>query len=349
MIGDAVLREVVGTDALRTVHGAHLRSTVCRVLGVNLLLLVSQQSRTQHAHRGFTVLQLRLLVLHRHDNTGRQVGNTHRRVGGVHRLTAGARRTVHVNLQVVLVNLDFLGLIHLGEHQHTGGGSVNTALRLGRRNTLHAVHATLVLQVRPHALSRLVRGALNSNLGVLVTTHVGAGRRDNLGLPALVLGVTHVHAKQVTREQSGLVTTGTGLHLKNDVTAIVRVTRNQQAAQLLLSYLQLLLQAGNLRGELRVLLGHLASGLEVVLERGVLVVGGHDTGQLRVAAAHSACFTLVRLHGGIGQLILQVSVLVQQNLNRFKHSLFHLPHFTPHGRALEFVTPLTGRLAGRHG
>ena len=106
-----------------------------------------------------------------------------------------------------------------------------------------------------------------------------------------MLGVTHVHAQQVTREQGGLVTTGTGLHLENDVAAIVRVTRNQQAAQLLLSYLQLLLQAGHLSGELRVLLGHLAGGLEVVLERGVLVVGGHDTGQLRVAAAHSSSRT----------------------------------------------------------
>ena len=175
--------------------------------------------------------------------------------------------------------------------------------------------------MRPHALGRLVRGTLNSNLGVLVTTHVGAGRRDDLSLPALVLGITHVHAQQVTSEQSRLVTTGTSLHLKNDVTAIIRVTRNQQAAQLLLSNLQLLLQAGNLRRKIRILISHLASSLKVILQRSVLVIGGHDTGQLRVTAAHTACLTLIRLHGGVRQLILQVSVLIQQNLNRFKHSV----------------------------
>ena len=321
VIRNAVLREVVSTDTLRTVHGTHLRSTVCRVLSVNLLLLVSQQARTQNAHRSFTVLQLRLLILHRHHNTGRKVSNTHRRVSGIHRLTAGARRTVHVNLQVVLVNLDFLGLIHLGEHQNTSSRSVDTALRLSRRNTLHTVHATLILQVRPHALSRLIRGALNSNLGILVTANIGAGRRNNLSLPALVFGITHVHAQQVTSEQSRLVTTGTSLHLKNDVTAIIRVTRNQQAAQLLLSNLQLLLQTGNLRREIRILISHLASSLKVILQRSVLVVRSHNTGQLRVTAAHTACLTLVRLHSGVSKLILQVSVLIQQNLNRFKHSV----------------------------
>ena len=56
-------------------------------------------------------------------------------------------------LQVVRVDLDLFGLVDLGEDQHAGGRGVDAALRLGRRHALHAVHAALVLEVRPHALA----------------------------------------------------------------------------------------------------------------------------------------------------------------------------------------------------
>ena len=64
----------------------------------------------------------------------------------------GPRRAEHVDLEVVRVDLDLVGLVDLGEDEHAGRRGVDAALRLGRRHALHAVHAALVLEVRPDAL-----------------------------------------------------------------------------------------------------------------------------------------------------------------------------------------------------
>ena len=192
-----------------------------------------QQPRTQHTHRGFTVLQLRLFVLHRHHNTRWKVGDAHGGVSRVHGLTAGTGGTVDVNLQVVLANLNLFGLIHLRENQHTRRGGVNTSLRFGCRNALHTVHTALIFQVRPHTFGGLIRGAFNRNLRILIAAHIGAGGGNNLGFPAFVLGVPHVHAQQVARKQRRLVAARASFYLKNHVTAIIRVTRDEQAAQFL--------------------------------------------------------------------------------------------------------------------
>ena len=104
-----------------------------------------EQARTQHAHCLLAVLQLRLLVLHRDDDAGRLVGDPHRGVGRVHRLPAGSARPEDIDAQVARVDLD-LGLLRFRRDEHTGGRCVNSALRLGRGHTLHAVHPALPLQ-----------------------------------------------------------------------------------------------------------------------------------------------------------------------------------------------------------
>src|SRR6266849_7637448 len=63
VIGDAVLREVVGADALRPVHRAHLAAPLRARLRVGFGLGLREQPRAQHAHRLLLVLQLALLVL----------------------------------------------------------------------------------------------------------------------------------------------------------------------------------------------------------------------------------------------------------------------------------------------
>src|SRR5205085_7409492 len=104
--------EVVRADLLRTLARADLRAA-CRVeLGPLPLELALVEARTQDAHRLVAVLQLGLLVLHRHDNAGREVRDPDGRVGRVHRLPAWSGRAVDVDLEVVLVdlNLDLLRL-----------------------------------------------------------------------------------------------------------------------------------------------------------------------------------------------------------------------------------------------
>src|SRR6185312_11977869 len=103
---------------------------------------------TQHAHARLAVLQLALLVLHRHDSAGGYVRDPHRGVGGVDALAAGSGRAVDVDAKVVRVDLD-LDVLGLGQHEHPGGRGVDAALRLGGRHPLDAVHAALELEPGP--------------------------------------------------------------------------------------------------------------------------------------------------------------------------------------------------------
>ena len=70
------------------------------------------QARLQHAHGGGAVLDLRLLVLHRHDDARREVREAHGGVGRVDRLATGTRRAEDVDPQVALGDLDLDGLLH---------------------------------------------------------------------------------------------------------------------------------------------------------------------------------------------------------------------------------------------
>src|SRR4051794_8577708 len=83
-----VRREHVGADlvapARRDVAGELL------LLRVLLLLLEQEQARREHPHGGGPVLDLALLVLHRHHRAGREMRDAHGRVGRVDRLAAGA-------------------------------------------------------------------------------------------------------------------------------------------------------------------------------------------------------------------------------------------------------------------
>ena len=68
-------------------------------------LLLLEQAGAQDGERLGAVLVLALLVLDGDDQAGRQVGDPHRRVGGVDALAAGAARPIHVDPQVLLVDL----------------------------------------------------------------------------------------------------------------------------------------------------------------------------------------------------------------------------------------------------
>ena len=93
MIGDAVLREVVGADLLAAVAGAHHAAALGAERRLLLFELHLIEPRTQHALGLGAVLDLRFFVLAGDHQAGGQVGEAHRRVSGVHRLAARARRS----------------------------------------------------------------------------------------------------------------------------------------------------------------------------------------------------------------------------------------------------------------
>ena len=154
VVGDAVLREVVGADPLGAVDGADLAAARLARLGVGLVLGGGEQPGPQDAQRLLLVLQLALLVLAADHDAGRDVGDPDGRVGGVDALAAGAAAAEDVDAQVVLVDLD-VDVLGLGHHQHAGGAGVDAALRLGDRHPLHAVDAALELQQPVRRLARL--------------------------------------------------------------------------------------------------------------------------------------------------------------------------------------------------
>ena len=101
VIGDPVLREVVGADLLGALARADLAAAI---LGDRVLLLAQLhlvEPRPQHLHRLRAILDLRFLVLLRDDDAGRNVGEAHRRVGRVDALPAGSARAEGVDAQIL--------------------------------------------------------------------------------------------------------------------------------------------------------------------------------------------------------------------------------------------------------
>ena len=93
-------------------------------------------------------MNLALLVLHRDDETRRQMGDPDRRVRRVDRLSPRAGRPVDIDTNVAGLDhyLDFIGL---GQHVHRRGGGVDATLGLGHGDPLHAVCARLLVQPLP--------------------------------------------------------------------------------------------------------------------------------------------------------------------------------------------------------
>src|SRR5207302_7573234 len=180
VVGEAVLGEVVGADLLGALAGADLGAARGGLLGLLPLALQLVEPRAQDAHRLVLVLELRLLVLHRDDDAGRDVRDAHRGIGRVHRLPARAGRAVDVDLQVVRVDVD-LDLLRLRHDGDRGRRGVDASLALGVGHALHAVRPTLVLEDGVRAV------ALDRERDLLVAAAVTRARAELLGLEAAAL------------------------------------------------------------------------------------------------------------------------------------------------------------------
>src|SRR5688500_6422302 len=226
MIGQAILREIVGADLLRAITGFdHAAALVA--LGVVLLMLLDvEQPALQDLHRLGAVLQLAALVLTFDDDAARHVRDLHRAIGSVHALSARAARGRDVDLEIALVDreLDVFGIVQDGDGRRR---SVNAALRLGRAYALHSMDAALVLQTRVDAVAR------DQGDELLQPARLGLARAQDFEAPAPALGVTRVHAKQVSREQRRLLAAGPTADFQDRILVVVRIAGEQQHPDLL--------------------------------------------------------------------------------------------------------------------
>ena len=181
------------------------------------------------------------------------MGQAHRGVRGVDALAAVAGGAVHVDADIVRIEIDF-DVIDFRQDCNGCRRSVDTAGRLGLGDALHTVDAALVLESGVSAL------ALDQDFRFLDAADAGVVHVHDLDLPAFALGVHGVHAQKVRPEESRLITACTRADLEDDVAVIVGVLREQEDLELLFKLLGLLFAFGKL---------HLGEFLHLLVEAGL--------------------------------------------------------------------------------
>ncbi len=146
VVGDPVLREVIGADLFRPVAGTdQCPSRITQLLGFGVDFHL-QQPGAQHAHGFGLIFDLRFLILVSDDDPRRDVGNTDGGIGGVDALAAVAATAEHIDSQVGRVDVD-VGLLGLRQHGNRGCRSVNPPLALGDGHALDTVDAGFEFQM----------------------------------------------------------------------------------------------------------------------------------------------------------------------------------------------------------
>ncbi len=95
---------------------------------------------------------LRLLILLCNDDSARYVRDPHRAVRGIDGLSARTRGAIHIDPQILLIDID-IDVFRLGKNRNGGRGGMNASLRLGVGHPLHPVHARFELKPRIDAVA----------------------------------------------------------------------------------------------------------------------------------------------------------------------------------------------------
>ncbi len=225
VVRHAALRKIVRADALAAIARADERLAVRGFLVLALAALAVEQAGGEHAHRLRTVAVLRTVVLAFDHEAGGQVRDADRRIGLVDVLAARARGAKRIDADVCGIDRDVGNRIGLGNDRDRARRSVDAPLRLRLGHALHAVAAGFELEPRVGALTD------DAHDHFPVAAELARRRRDDLGLPAVPLGVAHVHAQQIAGEQSGFVAAGAGADLEEHVALVVGIAGQQRRLQ----------------------------------------------------------------------------------------------------------------------
>ena len=315
MIGHAVLGSVVRANLLGTVARANLRQALSALgrllLGKHLLV----ETRTQNSHCGNLVLQLRLLVLRLNHKAAGKVRDAHSGVGRVNALTTRAACAIHIDAQIVLIDVD-LDLVGLRKHGDRSGRRMNAALAFRLRNALHAVHAALEL----HDGINLV--ALHLELDFLIAASIGGAHIHGFGLPALRVAEAQVHLVQIARENGGLVATGGSTNLDDDVFLIGGIARNEHVFDFLFKRRKLRFSGSNsFLGKLAHvgIVEHFLRIVDVVARLKVFASLGHKRALVGIFLGELGVFSVVVQNRRVGKLVLELLVASDDLLEPVSH------------------------------
>ena len=147
-------------------------------------------------------------------------------------LTACAARTEGVDLQVgrVYFNID---LLRLGQDCDGDCRSVYAPHTLGLGHALDAVDAALEFEAGIRAL------AAYHETYFFVSAEFSGVRAEDFGFEALCVAVHRVHSEQHAREQRGFLAACAAAYLNDNIAVVVRVAREQEHFQILLSALDI--------------------------------------------------------------------------------------------------------------
>ena len=271
-----------------------------------------EEAGLQHSQGGRAVLDLGLLILHRHDDARGDVGHAHGRVGRVHGLAAGARGAEDVHLQLGLGDLDVVRGLDEGDDLDGRERRLAAALVVEGADAHEAVGAGLDTQ-------RAVRvGRLNLEGGRLQAGLFRVGGVHDLRRVAVTLRPAQVHAQEDFGEVGGVHTARAASDRDDGVTLVVLAVQQRadlQVTQVLAQLLQVGLGLGeDVSALIRVLGGHVNHGLQVVdalahlrdavqLALAVAECARDGLGGARVVPQVGRCRLLVQLGDLLAQLV----------------------------------------------
>src|SRR3989441_1756164 len=224
VIGDAILREVVGAHLLRAITGPDLRPPFLRARSLLLGDHAVQQPRTQDLEGLDLVLQLRLLILTLHLEPGRQMRHPDRAICGVHALATGTAGPKHIDAEILVFDLD-VHLFGFGQDRDRRRRGVNATLLLGDGYALHPMHAGFVAQ------DSVRLGTARGEDGFLEPTERAGGKREDLDFPAATLAEARVHPEEVCREQRRFIAAGPRPDFHDRVAIVERIGGTEQLPQ----------------------------------------------------------------------------------------------------------------------
>ena len=276
------------------------------------------EAGAEDSHSLFAIFDLRFFVLARDDRVGGDVRDADGGVGGVDGLTAGAGGAEGVDAQVLGFDLD-VDFFGFGEDGDGDGGGVDAALGFGGGDALDAVDSGLVL----HEGVDLV--AFEDGGDVLeAAADAGLGLGEDFDLPLVLLGEAEVHAEDFGYEERGLVATGAGAELDDDVLVVVGVLGEEEDFELFFDGGEAWLEGVEFG------LRHLADfgvrfrehgfGVGYSLLDGAVVAELFDGGlHVGVLLGHGLILLLVLDEGGVGHLLGEVVVAGFELVEAVKH------------------------------